>query len=115
MKIYKIRKCISLLFICFIMCYNGFAAIVSSDDGNAFITKHDFEELKKNLNAQIDNYNNSLSDKISGKIASYVSGIGLGVKVLTTVPYASWESVTALNYPIENEYNYSTSRKTTFI
>lgn len=49
-----------------------FAAIVSDNDGSAFVTKAEFEALKSSFNKQINNYNKSLDNKIDGAIASYL-------------------------------------------
>ena len=55
--------------------FNTFAAIVSDNDGSAFITKSEFETLKKDFAAQIENYENSLDGKIDGAIAAYLAGM----------------------------------------
>ena len=52
------------------------AAIVSNNDGSTFVTKAEFEVLKKDFNEQIDNYNQSIDSKIDGAIASYLAGLG---------------------------------------
>lgn len=53
----------------------SFSAIVSDNDGSAFVTKAEFDALKNNFNKQIDDYNKSIDGKIDGAIASYLSGI----------------------------------------
>ena len=53
----------------------SFAAVVSDNDGSAFITKAEFDSLKNDFQSQIDEYNTSLDSKIDGAIASYLSGI----------------------------------------
>ena len=59
---------------------NCFAAIVSDDDGSAFITKSEFEALKKNFASQIEQYNTSIDTKLDGAIAYYLAGIKLQKK-----------------------------------
>ena len=52
---------LSMLF--FISLQVTFAAIVSDNDGSAFVTKAEFEQLKSDFNSQITNYNDSLDKK----------------------------------------------------
>ena len=54
---------------------DSFAAVVSDNDGSAFITKAEFDSLKNNFQSQIDQYNSSIDSKIDGAIASYLAGI----------------------------------------
>lgn len=54
-----------------------FAAIVSDNDGSAFVTKKEFEALKADFTSQIDNYNSSIDNKIDGSIASYLTGVNI--------------------------------------
>lgn len=53
----------------------SFAAIVADNDGSAFVTKAEFEALKKEFVEQVDNYNLSIDEKIDGAIAAYLAGI----------------------------------------
>ena len=69
-----------MLFFAFLLNINIMAAIVSDNDGAAFVTKIEFEEMKKNFNKQIDQYNGSLDYKIDGAIASYLAGINLSTQ-----------------------------------
>ena len=63
------------LFLVVLMSINSFAAVVSDNDGSAFITKAEFDSLKNNFQSQIDQYNTSIDSKIDGAIAAYLSGI----------------------------------------
>ena len=54
---------------------NSFAAVVSDNDGSAFITKAEFDSLKNTFQSQIDQYNMSIDNKIDTAIAQYLSGI----------------------------------------
>lgn len=62
-----------------------FAAIVSDNDGSAFVTKSEFESLKEQFAKQINDYNDSIDRKIDGAIASYLSGVRLATQ--TTEPF----------------------------
>lgn len=53
------------------------AAVVSDNDGAAFVTKAEFESLKQNFAEQIMNYNTSIDSKVDGAIASYLAGVRL--------------------------------------
>lgn len=68
------KKAICLIF-AFLLSINSFAAIVSDNDGSAFITKGEFDAMKKGFADQIDNYNNSIEGKIDGAIAAYLAGL----------------------------------------
>ena len=71
-----LKKALCLIF-AFLLSINSFAAVVSDNDGSAFITKAEFEALKSNFASQIDSYNSSIDSKIDGAIASYLAGINL--------------------------------------
>ena len=81
----KIKR-ITVLFMVLIFTLNSFAAIVSDNDGAAFITKAEFDSLKNNFQTQIDSYNNSIDSKIDGAIAAYLSGISVTkTQILTNI------------------------------
>ena len=63
------------LFLVLLLSIESFAAIVSDNDGSAFITKAEFDSLKNNFQAQIDQYNTSIDSKIDGAIAAYLAGV----------------------------------------
>ena len=92
MKFKKIKflKRIIALMLVLILCVESYAAIVSDNDGSAFITKAEFDSLKNNFQTQIDQYNTSIDAKIDGAIAAYLAGIRMSKK--TDVP------VTVSNY-----------------
>lgn len=76
---------------------NSLAAVVSDNDGSAFITKAEFDALKSDFNSQIINYENSIDGKIDGAIAQYLSGIRL-----TTRTEENLEKVSSVfEYPLE--------------
>lgn len=62
-------------FFVFLLATNSFAAVVSDNDGAAFVTKKEFEAMKNEFYEQLTRYNLSLDNKIDGKIADYLNGI----------------------------------------
>lgn len=77
----NIRKLIGLI-VCIILLTSSYvtAAIVSDNDGSAFITKSEFEALKISFDEQIARYNESLDTKIDGAIASYLAALSSKVE-----------------------------------
>ena len=75
------KKALCLIF-AFLLSINSFAAVVSDNDGAAFVTKAEFEALKENFASQVTQYNTSIDSKIDGAIANYLAGINLNKKVL---------------------------------
>ena len=71
----RIVKRILALFLVVLMSIESFGAVVSDNDGSAFITKAEFDSLKNNFQSQIDQYNTSIDAKIDGAIAGYLAGI----------------------------------------
>ena len=69
------------------MSIESFGAVVSDNDGSAFITKAEFDSLKNNFQSQINQYNTSIDAKIDGAIASYLSGIKLQKTYEFKLPY----------------------------
>ena len=83
----RIVKRLLALFLVVLMSIESFAAVVSDNDGSAFITKAEFDSLKNDFQSQIDQYNTSIDTKIDGAIASYLAGISLQKKVEMKLPY----------------------------
>ena len=54
-----------------------FSAGVSDYDGSAFLTKAEFEYMKKDFDNQISKYNESIDTKIDGAIANYLAGVNV--------------------------------------
>ena len=71
-----IKRLVALCLV-LLLSIENFAAVVSDNDGSAFITKAEFDSLKNEFQAQIDQYNTSIDSKIDGAIASYLAGIKL--------------------------------------
>ena len=70
----KIKKILLVIISILSLCNITFSAIVSDNDGSAFITKAEFDALKEDFKKQIDNYNESIDSKIDGAIAAYLAG-----------------------------------------
>ena len=101
-------KRFAVLFLIVLMSINSFAGIVNDNDGSAFVTKAELEELKKGFANQITNYNTSIDSKIDGAIASYLEGVRLSEKVPYTVEHQTgsdkWDYVKMMNFtPVEIE------------
>ncbi len=87
----RIVKRTLALFLVVLMSINTLGAVVSDNDGSAFITKAEFDSLKNNFQLQIDQYNTSIDSKIDGAIASYLSGIQISKKILIANKYDTVE------------------------
>ena len=74
-KTHKKFKGLITIILVFLLCINNIAAVVSDNDGSAFITKAEFDSLKNNFQSQIDSYNVSIDSKIDSAISSYLAGI----------------------------------------
>lgn len=93
----KIKKCIVVLLV-LLLTFENYAAIVSDNDGSAFVSKAEFDALKNNFNEQITRYKDSIENKIDGAIAAYLAGIKLAVYEKKDFVLKSWKKVTQLNY-----------------
>ena len=75
MRNINIIKKIFILIIYLLLTTYNYAAVVSDNDGSAFITKAEFDSLKNNFQSQIDQYNTSIDSKIDSAISQYLAGI----------------------------------------
>lgn len=110
----------TIIFISFILALilNNFAAVVSDNDGSAFITKSEFDSLKNNFQSQIDQYNTSIDSKIDMAIASYLAGISvtktenifLDSKTTYSFPIVMMSSSNLWNEPKSSYYNIVRNR-----
>lgn len=73
----KKKGCLLILITAIILNITAYAAVISDNDGAAFVTKADFDALKFSFAKQIDDYNKSIDNKIDGAIAQYLAGIAL--------------------------------------
>ena len=86
------------LIFAFLLSINSFAAVVSDNDGSAFITKAEFDSLKNDFQSQIDSYNANIDNKIDNAIASYLAGIKVSKDTIYKVEVSDWGEVLATNY-----------------
>ena len=104
------------LFLVVLMSIESFAAVVSDNDGSAFITKAEFDSLKNNFQSQIDQYNTSIDSKIDGAIASYLAGVKIEKTSQLTLdpkcgymfPLRMFYNDSLWNDPRSDYYNMST-------
>ena len=82
-----VRKYIAT-FLIVLMSIESFGAVVSDNDGSAFITKAEFDSLKNNFQSQIDQYNTSIDSKVDGAISSYLAGINVAKETEERTIYA---------------------------
>ena len=59
----RLLKRFAALFLVMLMSIESFSAVVGDSDGAAFVNKKEFENLKNELNGQLDIYNDSLNGK----------------------------------------------------
>ncbi len=78
------KRALGLVF-AFLLSIESFAAIVTDNDGSAFVTKAEFEELKENFANELEGYNQSIDNKLDGAIASYIAGINVAKREGKTV------------------------------
>ena len=72
----KMFRKITALFIVFAFGINiCFAAVVSDNDGAAFITKAEFDSLKNTFQLQINEFNTNIDNKIEKAINAYLAGV----------------------------------------
>ncbi|MBP3201010.1 MAG: hypothetical protein J6M39_05135 [Lachnospiraceae bacterium] len=100
----RIVKRLLALFLVVLMSINTLGAVVSDNDGSAFITKAEFDSLKNNFQSQIDQYNTSIDSKIDGAIAAYLAGINVAKETIYKVESADWEKVLATNYVLPESW-----------
>lgn len=92
----KIKKLITLIIIAS-LCFRTFSAVVSDNDGSAFITKSEFDSLKNNFQTQLNEYNISIDSKVDNAIATYLAGIRT-----TNEEEQALQTITSpFDYPIE--------------
>ena len=89
----RIVKRLLALFLVVLMSIESIGAVVSDNDGSAFITKAEFDSLKNNFQSQIDQYNTSIDSKIDGAIASYLAGINVAKKSIISCPVANYNTI----------------------
>ena len=83
-RLSRVFKRALALFIIVIINFNSFSAVVSSNDGSAFITKAEFDALVNDFNSRIEDYEKSIDAKIDGAIAEYLAGLATSSLVQRT-------------------------------
>ena len=78
---HRLIEKIFIMLIIFCMTCVNYAAIVSDNDGSAFITKAEYDSLKNNFQSELDGYNQNIDNKIDAAIASYIAGIKVDKEV----------------------------------
>ena len=92
------------------MSIESFGAVVSDNDGSAFITKAEFDSLKNNFQNQIDQYNTSIDSKIDGAIASYLAGIKSQKTTTKQVLVSNYNQMRWINeFKVYGKYKHWTS------
>ena len=92
------------LFLVVLMSIESFAAVVSDNDGSAFITKAEFDSLKNNFQSQIDSYNTNIDNKIDAAISAYLAGIKIEKTTTVAVLHNDWNNIEFINYEIVPEF-----------
>ena len=93
----KLFKRFFALLLVVLMSIESIGAVVSDNDGSAFITKAEFDSLKNNFQSQIDQYNTSIDSKIDGAIASYLAGINVQVWKKNSIINSDWKEISCFN------------------
>ena len=104
-RLSRVFKRALALFIIVIINFNSFSAVVSSNDGSAFITKAEFDALVNDFNSRIEDYEKSIDAKIDGAIAEYLAGLASSITTELT------NNLTKL----QNNYDVFWSNQTTGI
>ncbi len=96
-KMFKKALCLSFALL---LSINSLAAVVSDNDGSAFVTKSEFEALKKDFQSQIDKYNTSIDSKTDGAIAAYLAGLQVAKR-----EYVQLDAKTNYSFPLIMQSN----------
>lgn len=109
------KKRLIFLIVAVLISTNCFAAVVSDNDGAAFVTKAEFEAMKTSFNEQIDKYNSSIDNRIDGAIASYLAGINIDKKEEIPMPLQRWNTITMMNGFIKPKFYYPSVNISAFL
>ena len=74
-----IKKIISFILIILIS-FSNFAAVVSDNDGSAFVTKAEYDSIKSDFKKKVEEFNGGIDNKINDSIAKYLAGIKTATK-----------------------------------
>ena len=106
---YNLKIKILIIFFVLVLCVNNFSAVVSDNDGSAFITKSEFDSLKNNFQSQLDSFNSTIDNKIDSAIASYLAGITMD-KTYTEIRDRSFDWTFPIICMNNSEWNSVTSK-----
>ena len=73
----RIVKKLLILFLVVLMSIESFCAVVTENDGSAFITKQELEKVKKDLDVGIDAIEIAEENILNWKVSDYVNGLRL--------------------------------------
>lgn len=85
----KIIRLMAILLIVFLS-ISSYAAVVSDNDGAAFITKAEYDSLKAEFQAQLNEYNQGIDNKIEDAIANYLAGISTARTLVIKTPVTNY-------------------------
>ena len=77
----NIFKTIVSMMICVSVITNTNAAIVSDNDGSAFVTKAEYDSLKSEFQSTLNSYNRNIDTTIDSAISSYLEGANSGKEI----------------------------------
>ena len=99
----RLLKKVAALFLVVLMSIESFAAVVSDNDGAAFISQAEFDSLNHSFTAQIYEYNRNLDNKISDAISTYIAGAKERRVSTNFVINKDWEEVSSVSgvFPTE--------------
>lgn len=92
-----LKRIVTFVFV-ILFCCESFSAVVSDNDGSAFITKAEFDSLKNEFQSQLDSYNSSIDNKLDNAIASYLAGVNISKETNYDTLVAPYRQVTLSNY-----------------
>lgn len=102
----KIIKKMAVLSLVLLFSIENFAAVVSDNDGSAFITKAEYDSLKNDFQSRLDSFNTNIDSKIDTAIAAYLAGINIAKTTTKNVIVGLWKKYTLMNGTIANEFGY---------
>ena len=106
----KLLKRFAALFLVVLLSCESFAAVVSDNDGAAFITKAEFDSLKNSFQAQIDDYNANVDSKIENAINGYIAGVKSAKTTKLNVLYPKKDSsYQNIKWTSKTDYSYDTA------
>lgn len=83
---------------------SSYSALVSDNDGAAFVTPAEFDSLRNQFSQQINTMLSDIDSKIDNSINQYLTGIKIAKTTTLSLPLQSWDTVTGLNYDLGNTW-----------